>query len=78
MARAVKVSALRRQAMRQLKQRLDEGKLSAADLLRIVGMQTDDDDGIPGAGQDWVLTVVDDDGYELQKEDSEQAFAENN
>ena len=64
--------------MRQLKQRLDEGKLSAADLLRIVGMQPDEDEGMPSAGQDWVLTLADDDGVPIDEPDSKQVFAENN
>lgn len=81
MARAIKISTLRRQALRQLKERLDEGKLTASDLLRIAAMSPDEDEGMPSAGQDWVLTLAEDDGsdeLEPEQEDSKQVFADNN
>lgn len=69
MARAVSIQTLRRAALRQLNERLKEGKMSTADLIRAASMRSVEEDTTPPWGRDgdWVLTVAgedDEDGGE--------------
>ncbi len=75
MARPVNVKTLRRGAMRQLSERLKEGKMSTADLIRLAAIRDEDDNIMPwGNGPDWVLSVAGDDGDDSE-EDELQAVA---
>lgn len=75
MARPVNVKTLRRGAMRQLSERLKEGKMSTADLIRLAAIRDEDDNTMPwGNGPDWVLSVAGDDGDDSE-EDELQAVA---
>ncbi len=47
---------LRREALRQLKQRLEEGEMSTADLIRIMGMSLKEEERTEEAA-DWVLEL---------------------
>lgn len=89
MARPVNVKTLRRGALRQLSERLKEGKMSTADLIRVAAIRDEDENTMPwGNGPDWVLSVAGDDGDDSEEDDlqavavaeaqpqSEQLFAD--
>lgn len=49
--------AIRREALRQLKERLQGGELSTGDLLKIMGMSLPEEKAPAAAGGDWVLVL---------------------
>ena len=72
--RPVNIASLRKKALRQLSERLNDGSMATADLIRLVGMkEIEQDGGNYARAVDWVLQLAPDDTAPEEPEEKKDA-----